>query len=152
MKTAFLTLLFLGFYHGVFAQTILVGKNKERTKNGVESDFRKIKYVIAETDTTLTLTTNDTTIRPIIVYCGFKKDGQCFSQKIVFDCDTCYHKILKQILNRNRFEWKKVGADQYLSKYSSRLLLAGSTDNKNYTISLLDVTDEEYKKLMNTPN
>ncbi len=132
-----------------FGQTILTDRNKHDTETWLKSDFRKFKYELKKTDTTYDLVTADTIWRPVRVHCSFDKQGKCRVQKMSFDCDSCYRRIFKDFLDRKRFDWKLVGPDRYLSKISRKLLLVGNTAGHYFTLSMVDVTDEEYKKMLN---
>jgi len=133
-----------------FAQTVLPGRDKEGTKIWITNGFKKGLYDLTETDSTVTLTTNDK-YRPLIIHCSFDRPGKkgiCLSEKVSLDCDSCYQKIFKLFLDKKRFDWKLIGTDRYLSKPSRKLLLAGNAAVHAFTLSILNMSDEEYKKLL----
>ncbi len=151
MKTCLFIIVFLtGLASISFAQTVLPGRNKEHTKIWITNGFKKGEYDLTETDSTVTLTTHGK-YRPLTIRCSFDKPGKkgiCLSEKVILDCDSCYQKIFKLFLDKNRFDWKVTGTDRYLSKPSRKLLLAGNASMYYFTLSILDTSDEEYRKML----
>jgi len=143
-----IVILLTGFYTDGFAQTILTGRDKSSTRIFLKGDFSKVEYNFTETDSTCTLTTNDAKISKVKVHCSFNGAGKCQSEKISFDCDSCYQHIFKAMLGKTRFKWKEVAQGRYLSKESRKLLLAGNSTAHYFTLSMVNVSDEEYKKLL----
>ncbi len=130
-----------------FGPCILTNRSKKSAKIWISSGIKTKKYKLSETDSTLTLTTTDSTTNGVIISCSFKKDN-CVAQKIAFDCDACYRETMKIMLDKKRFKWKQVGPDRYLSKASRKLLLAGNSAEKYVTLTMLTMSDDEYKKLL----
>jgi hypothetical protein len=151
MKTFLLVFAFsTGLASVSFSQTVLPGRDRPGTKIWITNGFKSGQYGLTETDSTMTLTTHDK-FRPLIVRCSFDKPGKkgiCKSEKVSLDCDSCYKKTFKLFLDKKRFDWKLTGTDRYLSKPSRKLLLAGNAAVHAFTLSILNMGDEEYKKLL----
>ena len=149
MKTGLLALIFIvGLSMASFGQHVLTNRSQSSAQIWLKGDFRKYKYNLTKTDTTLMLVSNDSKLSPCSVYCSFKKRGNCFFQKEAFSCDTCYKISLTVMLNKKRFKWKQIGTDRYLSKYRRHLLLAGNAEKHYYTLTMLDIKEEDYKRLL----
>ncbi|WP_448700475.1 hypothetical protein ACFGVR_00910 [Mucilaginibacter sp. AW1-3] len=155
MKTILSALVLLFTICSVsYAQKVLPGRDKSGTKIWITYGFKKSDYDLKETDTSLTLITHNK-YRPIEIHCSIDKTsryGKCVSEKINFDCDSCYQKIFKVMLDKKRFHWKLIDTNRYLSKISRKLLLAGNTEGHYFTLSILNVSDEEYKKMLTITN
>jgi len=150
MRIFLLIFIFLGLATIGFAQTVLPGRNRESTKIWITNGFKRGHYYLTETDSTVTLTTNDNR-RPLVVHCSFDKPGRkgiCQSEKVSLDCDSCYQIAFKMFLAKKRFHWKLIGTDRYFSKISRKLLLVDNTDQHYFTLTELAVSDDEYKKLL----
>jgi len=151
MKTLLLVFVFLiGLASISFAQTVLPGRDRAGTRIWITNGFKKGQYDLTETDSTITLTTRGES-RSLIIHCSFNKPGKkgiCRVEKISLDCDSCYQKIIKLFLDKKRFDWKMIGADRYLSKISRKLMLAGNAAVHAFTLSMLDMSDDEYKRLL----
>ncbi len=148
MKISLAVLVFvMGLSSLSLGQTILTNRSKSSAKTWLKGDFRKYKYNLTETDTTLMLTTIDSTISKVVVTCSFVKDN-CLSEKIAFDCDTCYRITFNRMLDKKRFEWKEIAPGRYISKASRKLLLVGHSAERYLTLSMLTISDDEYKKLL----
>ncbi|MEO6524513.1 MAG: hypothetical protein ABIN91_22710 [Mucilaginibacter sp.] len=144
----FFLILFTGLFVNSFGQTILIGKSKSSAAVWLKGDFRKLKYNIAQTDTSYMLTTADSSISKVSVYCTFNKKGDCISQKISFDCDSCYQKDLKLMLSRKNLEWSPIPSEKYLSKYAKHLLLIYNEKNRYYILKFIDINEAEYERLL----
>jgi hypothetical protein len=51
------------------------------------------------------------------------KTGKVRTQKISSDCRKCFRAYLNSILEQSKYKWKQVNGNQYVSKFSKRLLL-----------------------------
>ncbi len=78
---------------------------------------------ILQTDSTITFSVKDMADRKSIFTYSFDVNGKCQSEKIQASCDSCFEKYIGQVLANKKYDWKKINANQYISKYSSKLML-----------------------------
>jgi len=148
MKIGLLILVFIVGLSSVSVAQVLVDHSKFIVKSQLKHGFGKTRPTTYETDTSYLFQLRDSTKRPLDIYCSFDKSGNCKFQKTSFDCDSCYYKFFKETLEIKKFEWKQIGMGRYLSKYSRRLLLVGDDEKHYYTLTLLDMKEEDYEKLL----
>jgi hypothetical protein len=151
MKKAALALCLLLFFSGVVSAQIYVGKRKGSLKFwvGVNAGKYNKTSIKTETDSSYTyLLRGD--VKPEELYFLFDKKGTCYSQKWIFECDTCYHIMLHTLLDKKKFEWKPAGTNQYVSKFSKHLMIKEDLPGQIFTITALKLSKAEYQARYNT--
>lgn len=132
----FLALLWPSF---AFSQKYF-DKNRDEVKKELEkyiSTNKNINPVLSETDTTLIITVNETQGKTTrFIYEFDRKTGKCSIQRTAAGCDSCYKKYLENLLAQKEYGWKKLNGNQYVSKFSSHLLLELPLDESEHTFTL----------------
>lgn len=67
----------------------------------------------------------------------FDSSGKCSSEKIISNCDSCFDRLLKAVLDQKKYEWKLINANQYVSKFSAGLFLEMQGVNNIYSFTIL---------------
>lgn len=82
--------------------------------------------------------------------CAFDDKGLCLSETIITRCDSCLSGYLQQVLNKKKFEWKKINENQYVSRFADNLMIELSADAAHPSFSVLrvDWTRQLYDLLM----
>lgn len=115
-------------------------KSKADVKKELEkyiSANKNINPILSETDSTLTITVSETDGKSTRFIYGFDKAGdKCIIQRTVAGCDSCYKKYLKNLLDQKEYGWKKLNGNQYVSKFSSHLLLELPFESSEHTFTL----------------
>lgn len=129
-----------------------IGKSKAQVKKFLQ------KKILKNDSLDITLTDEDLFLRfsikagktlPSNFIYGFNKSGKCQSEKIIALCDSCFNKFLTNILSEKKYQWKKINENQYVSKYSARMMIELPPENKDfaYTILKTDWNKNMYKLL-----
>lgn len=138
MQKSFLLLLFL-FPVLSYSQ---ININKSRSSIKKETlKFQKqnplFTITLSETDSTILISeaTPEKTFKENLLH--LNKTGICKSETINFNCDSCYKNELERILLIEKYSWKKINENQYISKFEENLLLELPTEDKSKKISII---------------
>ena len=78
----------------------------------------------------------------------FDHSGKCITETVSSTCETCIDKDLAAILAINRYQWKKINENQYVSRFEDKLIIELPVDKKDkYTILWTDWTRTLYDLL-----
>ncbi len=147
MKTILFAFSFLLLGYSLQAQ-VLIG----RSPRSLPGKFKKydpvlvstsdsalkydLKYSSAENQGTITITFYLT------------EDGKIHTQKISSDCRKCFRAYLNNLLEERKYKWKQINGNQYVSKFSKKLLLETDPEfNPTFFIVSTSWTRESYKLL-----
>lgn len=134
-----------------FSQNFL-GKSKNQVKKILQKKIRKSDSLV------ITMTDKDS----ILIYnikagktwpgefrYSFNASGKCRSEKVIAGCDSCFRKYLQTLLDQKKYAWKKINENQYVSNYSSRMMIELPAENKDfiYTLFRMDWSKELYAML-----
>lgn len=150
MRTIFLIFLFVLPIH-LFSQGF-IGKNKRYVKKYLQKEARKndTHITITDQDSILLYSIRDERYRPVDFIYRFNNAGRCSYQKVMAGCDSCLQKYLKEVLDRKKYEWKKINENQYVSKYSEFLILELPVEKDDFSYVILKAgwNRESYRMLM----
>lgn len=107
--------------------------------------------MVEDMDSAFVIAYKDQSLQPVVFIYGFNKKGKCWSEKVIARCDSCFTKYLQGVLDQEKYGWKKINENQYVSKYSYRLMLEFPPENKDFSYVILrtDWTKELYRTLTN---
>ena len=150
MKKKFLLVLLLFPVIG-FSQNF-IGKSKTQVNKELQRQIVKndsLEITLSDKGSTLLLSVKAGKVSPADFIYGFDKSGKCQSEKIIAGCDSCYNKFLQAALAIKKYGWKKINENQYVSKYTSRMMIELPAENKEltYTILRTEWTKEAYNML-----
>lgn len=80
----------------------------------------------------------------------FDEKGLCMTETINTRCDSCHDGYLKNILDKKKFNWKKINENQYISRFEDNMMIELFPEGEIRTISVLraDFTREIYELLL----
>jgi len=110
-------------------------KSKKELRADLISSAKNLKGTFRETDSSMILIATDTYKGEVQMIYRFDKDGKTISETFKA-CDTCIKSLLKAMLSRENFQWKKINENQYVSKFADRILLELPVDPENYSFTL----------------
>jgi hypothetical protein len=96
---------------------------KELKKYVAANNNDTLSVRLAETDSSLLVSVTGPTVSPVSFYYSFDRTGKCISQETKASCESCLEKFLSQALERKEYKWRKINENQYVSRFSKRLLL-----------------------------
>ncbi len=138
MKPIFIVLLLLISAKGYSQHYI--NKNRSDVKEMLGKSFLNLPGTsakIIETDSSITREVKgpgETIIQEIYI---FDKSGKCNAEKTITACDSCIEKLLKRVIDNKKYRWKKINLNQYISKYTERLLLETQAINNKFSFTIL---------------
>lgn len=146
-------LLFPGFAKG----QQYFGKPQSQVKKELQQYIKKNKSLAAtleQTDSTIHLSIPGPASQPADFYYNFDKTGKCVSQKTITNCDSCFNKFLQPLLQQEKYNWKKINENQYISNFAEGLLIELPAEEKQYWFLVMKVswTKELYKLLTGRDN
>jgi hypothetical protein len=149
--TRILTLCFVLLPFSGFSQNY-INKTKAQVKKELNDYISKndtLNASISETDTATILSVKGPKTLPADFIYRFDKAGKCKSEKIMAGCDSCFTKYFQAVLDRKKFEWKKINENQYVSNFAAKMLIELPGDDKNFSFIILrtDWTKEMYDLL-----
>jgi predicted metal-dependent hydrolase len=154
MKTLqLLSVLLLLSSFNSFAQRF-INKNKPWVLKELQKYTAKPDTINAElkiTDTTLAIEVTSPALKIADFMYHFDAAGKCSYENVNTYCIACFKKYLDGVLNRKKYKWKKINENQYISKYSSKMMLElPAEENKlSYRILRTNWTRELYNLLQN---
>lgn len=132
----------------------LIGKSKSSVKKHLQEYTAKndsLAVSMTETDSTILYSIKPgKSLAADFIY-SFDKSGNCISQYVKASCDSCYKKYLQNALNEEKYGWKKINENQYISKYKYQLLIELPGDESNFSFVILRTgwTKKSYDLLLN---
>jgi hypothetical protein len=132
-------------------------KHMDQTKDDVKKELEKyvaansqLRPVLTETDSTLVLSVTEQSQPAVFVYGFDQTTGKCDYQQTTANCDSCYKKYLKNLLDQKIYNWKKINENQYVSAFEYQLLLELSAEANDYSFTLIKTkwTKELYDLLI----
>lgn len=110
-------LLLAGFFFiaPASAQVYLLRSKKAVTRLFHQYGDRS-KIHITSTDSMVLLQVRDSLFRKLDFSCYFNTKNKCYKQTKTTDCAECFDKYFAEVMNMNRYDWKKVSDNMYLSK------------------------------------
>jgi hypothetical protein len=129
-----------------------VGKTKTEIKKQLDTwktANRSLSPVITDAATTSTLTIKDPAYGLVKFIYTFNKSKICTSEKTVATNDSARTNLLNTVLEQPVHEWKKINGNQYISKFSDKLMIEipGKPTDHSFTIYKADWTKEVYDML-----
>jgi len=112
----------------------------------------KLNSTLEETESTITFSVKDSSVRPFAIALHFDDKGKCNQEFRTFDCDSCAQQYLAKALSYKSYKWKKISSNQYLSKYAlhrSLLINPPTKEGNSFTIKRFDLKKKDYKLLIN---
>ncbi len=108
------------------------------------------KTTVTETDSTVLFSIRKSGASPTGFKYAFDKKGKCISEKVEAGCDSCLVKYLQEVLAKEKYHWKKINENQYVSDYASKLMieLPPEKNIRYFKILRMDWSKELYDILM----
>ena len=126
----FVLLPFMGI-----SQTFINKSRKEIKKELAEYSVKNdnLETSLTETDSSISmLVTDPRTLRAKFIY-SFDKSGKCISEKTIAWCDSCLGNYLEAALNRTKYGWIRLNENQYISKFSEKMMLETPIDENDHS-------------------
>ncbi|MBK7289972.1 MAG: hypothetical protein KBF82_03040 [Chitinophagaceae bacterium] len=118
--------------------------NINKTKGEIKKEVANLKktvpaytFNVSETDSTLTIIKTDAAKNREDALLEFDKAGKCRSELRTFYCDQCYKQELEKLLGIDRYKWKKLNENQYISKFEENLMIELPTENETNSFSII---------------
>jgi hypothetical protein len=123
-----------------------IGKNKSSIIN--EYNRPGHNRIIAK-DSFLVLTYTVTEAGTVDKLLSFNEADSCIAEKYVSSSPNTYKLLLDSIIAQKKFEWRKINENQYVSKFSDRLMieLPVKKDDNSFTVFHAEWTRELYNML-----
>jgi len=121
-------------------------KGKARNKLEKYREVRKnLNTDIKETDSSLTFLLRDSSIRPLDIILVFDKNGKCKTETHIWNCDSCLQKYKNKVLDDKHYQWNKITASLYVSKFSKGMYMDASAANLHTLVfRRFDFSRKEY--------
>lgn len=100
-------------------------------------DNKNINAALNETDTSLVLNIPGTTTQQATFVYFFDKQGKCRLQKTIANCDSCINKYLQEALGQDKYKWRKINENQYISSFEDKLMIETPADGKEFSFMIL---------------
>ena len=135
-----------------FAQ-LYINKTKSQVKEEIGKNFfgkDNISATISETDSSLVMKVRGKGTTEADYTYNFDSSGKCNTEKTVTWCDSCHEKLLQNVFAMKKYGWKKINANQYVSKFSEGMLLGTHVANSLYSFSIVrtNLNKKMYKFLL----
>ncbi len=137
--TRIILLLFILLPFSGFAQKY-INKQKAAIKKELGkyiTDNKSLNATLSETDTTLVLNITGTTTQQASFVYFFDKQGKCRLQKTIAGCDSCINKYLQEALGQDKYKWRKINENQYISSFEDKLMIETPADGKEFSFMIL---------------
>jgi hypothetical protein len=120
-------------------------KELDTWKAGNASFFPKI----TEAGNTTTLSIKDPGYGAVRFVYTYDKNKVCTMEKTISINDSARTNYINGVLEQRGYEWKKLNGNQYVSKFSDKLMIEipGSPKDHSFTIYKVDWTKEVYDML-----
>ncbi len=114
-----------------------LGLTRKQVQKGFEKYISKNDYEqskVVQTDTSIILFIRDSTIKPMDFSCYFGESRVCLKEISIADCDTCLRKNMDTALGKEKYGWKKIGIDSYVSKYGKKIKMHLFKTDKDFRL------------------
>ena len=101
---------------------LFINKTRGQVKKEISKVFTE-NYNIAETDSSLVVKVRGTGAPGADHIYRFDKSGKCNFEKTITSCDSCHEKLLQQVLDVKKYQWKKINLNQYISDFTTGVFL-----------------------------
>jgi len=80
----------------------------------------------------------------------FDEKGLCMTETTKTRCDSCHDGYLKIVLDKKKYNWKKINENQYISRFEDNMMIELFPEGEIRTFSILraDFTRELYELLL----
>lgn len=135
MKKFFLFMVLIASCYTSFSQYYILNKRSKIKKN-IEQYYatHNRKYIVTETDSTVTYILNDSLSLPATNVFYFNNRNSCIKQEVIFSCDSCLQKSIRESLNNKFTKWQKVGTDNYYTGFPYNVLMEPVKENGQFMI------------------
>lgn len=135
-----------------FSQSFINKTKKQVQKEWKKNTVNKCKPAFQNADSSMKVSacTDYSSGQSVQHIYSFDKTGKCRSEQVITNCDSCLAKLLNKVLAQTQYNWKKINENQYVSDFSSALLIELPAENKDHSITILrmDWSKELYDLLM----
>lgn len=134
-----ITFCLLLFSFSCFSQNY-INKTKAQVKKELNEYISKndsLNATVSETGTAIVLVIKGPKTLPADFIYRFNKAGKCISEKVVAGCDFCFNKYFQAVLDREKYEWKKINENQYISGFAAKMMIELPPDSKNFSFTIL---------------
>jgi hypothetical protein len=134
-----ITFCLLLFSFSCFSQNY-INKTKAQVKKELNEYISKndsLNATVSETDVAIVLVIKGPKTLPADFIYRFDKSGKCISEKVIAGCDSCFTKYFQAVLDRKKYEWKKINENQYISGFAAKMMIELPPDSKNYSFVIL---------------
>lgn len=132
--------LFLFLYPVLSYSQSNINKSKAAIKKEIEKFKKKNQSYtinISETDSSLLIVETDPEKNRTERLLQFDKARNCKSDALLFNCSSCYKKELARLLAIEKYGWKKINENQYISKFEDKLMIELPTENQSNSITII---------------
>jgi hypothetical protein len=116
----------------------------------IAKSFKEEKgYKMANDGTLLTFTYTDSLSGTVQLKFRFDGYGKCFFEEYVASCDSCINHLLTRTLAAEKFGWKKINENQYVSKYKEFLMIELPVEQGDHSFAVFrtEWNKDSYKLL-----
>lgn len=137
--THIILLLFVLLPFSGFTQKYINKKKAEVEKELAQyiKENKSINATLSETDTSLALNIAGTATQQASFVYFFDKEDKCRLQKTTANCDSCITKYLQEALQQEKYKWRKINENQYISSFEHKLMIETPADGKEFSFMIL---------------
>ena len=130
-----------------------IGKTKEAVKKELDTWKQangSLYPKLSDLGNTTTLSIKDPGYGQVKFVYTYDKDKVCISEKTVALNDSARNNYLNAILEKKEYEWTKLNGNQYISKFTDKLMIELPGDPKNHSVTVYraEWTREIYDMLL----
>jgi len=146
MKNILLFFFLTATCYNSFSQYYILDK-RSKIKKSVEKYYAEHnhKYVVAETDSNLTYILKDSLFLPATNTFYFNNINRCIKQDVIFSCDSCLQKSIRESLDNKFIKWKKAGIDSYYAGFPYNVLMESVRKNGQFMMRYTHLRRKELK-------
>jgi hypothetical protein len=106
---------------------------------------------ITETDSTVQLFIKDAAGKGTTFIYYFDKSNRCHTEEIKASCDSCYKTYLQGVLDKKKYQWKRINENQYVAGYKHQLMIELPAEKNDFSYMILRTswTKKLYEMLKN---
>lgn len=127
-------------------------KSKVQVRKQLKTYLKKndsLSAKINETDSTIILSIKQGASLPAEFIYYFNEKGKCNTEKVVSYCDSCHTKYLNRVLTNEKYGWKKINENQYISDFKHKITLELPADeNQQYFVLIYSDWSKELYNLL----
>jgi len=133
MKKLFLFIILTASCCTSFSQYYILNK-RSKIKENIEKYYAEHnrKYTFAETDSTITYILNDSLSLPATSIFYFNNRNACIKQEVIFSCDSCLQKSIRESFNNKFTKWEKIGTESYYTGFPYNVLMEPVRENGQF--------------------